>query len=37
MYDVVYERDIEVVRDCFVGLASPESKGVRFKIMSRRV
>ncbi|KAK5046635.1 hypothetical protein LTR84_007396 [Exophiala bonariae] len=36
LHDVIYERDVEVVRDCFVGLASPKSKGVRFKITNRR-
>ncbi|PGH08703.1 hypothetical protein AJ80_07824 [Polytolypa hystricis UAMH7299] len=36
LYDVVRERDIDVLRDCFVGMAHPKSQGVRFKVLSRR-
>jgi hypothetical protein len=34
--DVVRERDVDVVRDCVVGLATPESKGIRFKVVRKR-
>lgn len=36
LHDVVKERDIDVVRDCFVGLASPESRGIRFRVLGKR-
>ncbi|PGH14041.1 hypothetical protein AJ79_03311 [Helicocarpus griseus UAMH5409] len=36
LYDVVKERDIDVVRDCFVGMARPDTRGVRFKVLSKR-
>ncbi|KAL4968152.1 cytochrome P450 [Aspergillus stella-maris] len=36
LYNVVKERDVDTVRDCFVGLESPESKGVRFKVLGKR-
>ena len=29
LYDTVYERDIEVKKDCFLGEPSNESRGVR--------
>jgi hypothetical protein len=36
LYDVVWERDVDTVRDAFVGMPSPESKGVRLKILGKR-
>jgi hypothetical protein len=36
LYDVVKERDVDVVRDCFVGLTRPDTKGVRFKVLNKR-
>ena len=33
LYDTVRERDIDVVRDCFLGEASLESPGVRVKVV----
>ncbi|KAL4863046.1 hypothetical protein BDV12DRAFT_189958 [Aspergillus spectabilis] len=36
LHEVVKERDVDVVRDCFVGLASPESRGIRFKVVGKR-
>ncbi|KIA75613.1 cytochrome P450 [Aspergillus ustus] len=36
LFDVVEERDVRTMRDCFVGLESPESKGVRFKVVGTR-
>ena len=33
LYDTSRERDIDVVRDCFIGEASPESKGVKVKLV----
>ncbi|KAL4759178.1 cytochrome P450 [Aspergillus foveolatus] len=36
LFDVVKERDVDTVRDCFVGLESPESKGVRLRVMNKR-
>lgn len=35
-HDVVRERDVDVVRDCVVGLATPQSKGIRFKVIRKR-
>ncbi|PGH11994.1 hypothetical protein AJ80_06892 [Polytolypa hystricis UAMH7299] len=35
-YDLVKERDIDVVRDCFVGLTRPDTQGVRFNVVSKR-
>lgn len=32
LYDFVPERDLDIVRDCFVGLPSRESRGVRVKL-----
>ena len=34
--DVVRERDVDTVRDCFVGMPSPQSKGVRVRIVKER-
>ncbi|KAI1743354.1 putative cytochrome P450 [Xylaria scruposa] len=31
LYDTTRERDIDIVRDCFIGETSPSSKGVRVK------
>ncbi len=36
LYDTVRERDVDVVRDCFVGMATKESKGVRVRLLSER-
>lgn len=36
LFDTVKERDIDVVRDCFIGLPSPESKGLRVHILRER-
>ncbi|KAL6231639.1 hypothetical protein BDW75DRAFT_247784 [Aspergillus navahoensis] len=36
LHDVVEERDVRTVRDCFVGLESPQSKGIRFKVVGKR-
>ena len=36
LVDTVRERDIDTVRDCFVGKASPQSKGVRVKVLAKR-
>lgn len=32
LFDFVPQRDLDIVRDCFVGLPSKESKGVRVKL-----
>lgn len=34
--DVVRERDVDVVRDCVIGLPPPKSKGIRFKVVGKR-
>ncbi|KAL3465726.1 cytochrome P450 [Aspergillus heterothallicus] len=36
LFDVDEERDVRTVRDCFVGLESPQSKGIRFKVVGKR-
>lgn len=35
LYDFDYGRDLEIVRDCFVGLPSGNSKGVRVRLRPR--
>lgn len=37
LYDVDKARDIDVVRDCFIGLPSPEAKPLRVRIKDRKV
>ncbi|KAI0169405.1 putative flavonoid 3-hydroxylase [Hypoxylon sp. FL1284] len=32
LYNTIRERDIDIVRDCFVGEPSPDTKGVRIRI-----
>lgn len=34
--DVVRKRDVDVARDCVIGLPPPESKGIRFKVVGKR-
>lgn len=36
LYDVIRERDVDTVRDAFIGLPSMESKGVRVEIIHKR-
>ncbi|KAL7893330.1 cytochrome P450 [Trichoderma sp. SZMC 28014] len=36
LYDVIRERDVDTVRDAFIGLPSTESKGVRIEIIQKR-
>jgi hypothetical protein len=36
LYETVRERDVDVVRDCFVGMPHPDSKGVRVEVIGRR-
>ncbi|KAB5558628.1 cytochrome P450, partial [Coniochaeta sp. 2T2.1] len=36
LHDVVRERDVDSVRDAFIGLPSPQSKGVRLEILAKR-
>lgn len=36
LFDTVRERDVDVVRDCFVGMPMPEAKGVRVKVLGKR-
>lgn len=35
LYDFQRERDLDTVRDCFIGLPTKESKGVRVKVSAR--
>lgn len=35
LYEFDSKRDLDIVRDCFIGLPSKESKGVRVKVMNR--
>lgn len=37
LHDTVRERDIDVARDCFIGMPSPESVGVRIKALEPTV
>lgn len=32
LVDTVYERDIKVVRDCFLGEATPGNSGVKVRV-----
>ena len=34
--DVLRERDVDTVRDCFVGMPSPRGKGVRIRVVGER-
>ena len=36
LFDTLRKRDVDTVRDCFVGMPSPESKGVRLKVLGKR-
>ena len=36
LHDTVRERDVDVVRDCFVGMATKESKGIRVQVLGER-
>lgn len=36
-YDTVRSRDVDVVRDCIIGLPSPESPGIRVRITKDRL
>lgn len=36
LVDTVYERDIKVVRDCFLGEAMPGSGGVKVRVVGVR-
>lgn len=36
LYDVDEARDIETVRDCFIGLPSPDARPVRVKVTNRK-
>ena len=35
LYDFDQARDLDIVRDCFIGLPSKESRGVRAKVKTR--
>ena len=35
LFDFDQKRDLDIVRDCFIGLPSKESKGVRVKVSIR--
>lgn len=36
LHDVVRERDVDTILDAFVGLPSPDSKGVRVEFLGKR-
>jgi hypothetical protein len=36
LYDTTKERDIDLVRDCFIGEPHPDSIGVRVKVVGLR-
>lgn len=31
LHETTWDRDVHIVRDCFIGEPSPESKGIRIK------
>jgi len=37
LFETVRSRDVDVVRDCIIGLPSPESPGIRVKIKKDRL
>jgi len=36
LFDTIRERDIDSVRDCFVGMPTPGSKGLQVKVLGER-
>ena len=36
LVDTVYERDVKIVRDCFIGDVDPETKGVKVRVVKER-
>jgi hypothetical protein len=36
LVDTIYERDVKIVRDCFIGEVDPKTKGVHVKVVSQR-
>jgi cytochrome P450 len=36
LVDTTYERDVKIVRDCFIGEVQPDTKGVRVRIVRER-
>lgn len=36
LHEVIRERDVDAVRDGFIGLPSADSKGIRVEILSER-
>lgn len=37
LFDTIRSRDVDVVRDCIIGLPSPESPGIRIQIKKDRL
>jgi cytochrome P450 len=36
LVDTVYERDVKIIRDCFIGEVDPKTKGVNIRVLAER-
>jgi cytochrome P450 len=36
LVDTIYERDVKIIRDCFIGEVDPDTKGVNIRIVAER-
>jgi cytochrome P450 len=36
LVDTIYERDVKIVRDCFIGEVDPKTKGVKIRVVEER-
>ncbi|KAF2815342.1 putative flavonoid 3-hydroxylase [Mytilinidion resinicola] len=36
LVDTIYERDVKIVRDCFIGETEPDTKGVKIRVLKER-
>jgi cytochrome P450 len=36
LVDTIYERDVKIVRDCFIGEVDPKTKGVKIRVLKER-
>lgn len=36
LVDTIYERDVKIIRDCFIGEVHPDTKGVKIRVLAER-
>lgn len=36
LVDTIYERDVKIVRDCFIGETDPKTQGVKIRVIKER-